>query len=134
MKCIILAATLVAYTFAIPASDRGDGPNYWFEFGRFVQRYGKTYASDEEFSSRYGVFKNWLNVIETHNAQEGQTYQLAVNQFADLTWEEFRSLCESVLFNASCAVVTLFSAISSVSSATTTAPTNPALLLIQSIP
>jgi len=81
----------VAYTFAIPASDRGDGPNYWFEFGRFVQRYGKTYASVEEFSSRFGVFKNWLNVIEKHNAQEGQTYQLAVNQFADLTWEEFRS-------------------------------------------
>ena len=93
MKSIIIAAALVACAVAIPVSESGDGSHHWFEFGKFVQQHGKSYSSVEEFSSRFAVFKNWLNYIETHNANAEKTYELAINKFADHTWEEFRSMC-----------------------------------------
>ena len=95
MKSIIIAAALVACAVAIPVSESGDGSHHWFEFGKFVQQHGKSYSSVEEFSSRFAVFKNWLNYIETHNANAEKTYELAINKFADHTWEEFKAMCDS---------------------------------------
>jgi len=92
MKSIIIAAALVACAVAIPVSESGDGSHHWFEFGKFVQQHGKSYSSVEEFSSRFAVFKNWLNYIETHNAKAEKTYELAINKFADHTWEEFKAM------------------------------------------
>ena len=93
MKSIILAAALLACVAAMPITNQlnDDGSHHWFEFGKFVQQHGKAYASVEEFSSRFAVFKNWLNYIETHNANPGKSYELAINKFADHTFEEFRS-------------------------------------------
>jgi len=95
MKSIIIAAALLACAVAIPVSESGDGSHHWFEFGKFVQQHGKSYSSVEEFSSRFAVFKNWLNYIETHNAKADKTFELAVNKFADHTWEEFKSMCDA---------------------------------------
>jgi len=94
MKFIILAAALLACAAAIPITNslNGDGSHHWFEFGKFVQQHGKSYASVEEFSTRFSIFKNWLNYIESHNSRAEKTYELAVNKFADHTWEEFKSM------------------------------------------
>lgn len=58
------------------------------EFTNFIQRYGKQYIS-EEFDLRFDIFRNNLDKIRKHNA-EGHSWKMAVNQFADLTWEEFK--------------------------------------------
>ncbi len=92
MRAIIISAALLACAVAIPAGGRSASSHQWFEFGKFVQQHGKTYASVEEFSARFAVFKNSMDLIETHNAKADRTYDLALNKFADLTWQEFKSM------------------------------------------
>jgi len=62
---------------------------YGMEFGRFVQKYNKTYASSSEQAFRYRVFKKNLEQIHAHNGKN-LGFTLAVNHFADLTTDEFR--------------------------------------------
>jgi len=58
-------------------------------FTSFVRRFNKNYAADE-FFPRYAIFKANYNKIRQHN--KGQhTYSMAVNEFADMTFEEFHS-------------------------------------------
>ncbi len=48
------------------------------------------YASPSEADYRYTVFADTLEFIKTEN-QKDLTYELGINKFADLTWEEFKS-------------------------------------------
>ncbi|KAL0908398.1 hypothetical protein M5K25_022892 [Dendrobium thyrsiflorum] len=61
-----------------------------FRFGRFAHRYGKSYRSVEEIRRRFGIFVENLQLIRSNN-RKGFQYTLGINQFADLTWEEFRA-------------------------------------------
>lgn len=58
------------------------------EFNDFTQRFNRTYSSDE-YDLRYDIFRNNLEHIRTHN-EKNLSWKLGVNQFADLTAEEFR--------------------------------------------
>ncbi|XP_070037337.1 cysteine proteinase 3 [Nicotiana tomentosiformis] len=58
-------------------------------FVRFAHRYGKRYESVEEIKQRFEVFLNNLKMIRSHN-KKGLSYKLGVNEFTDLTWDEFR--------------------------------------------
>jgi len=78
---------LFAVFFAVSA--RILDHTYGIEFGKFVQKHGKTYESAAEESYRYRVFKNNLDFINAHNAK-GLSYKVALNHFADLTASEFR--------------------------------------------
>ncbi|KAK6236576.1 hypothetical protein SCA6_011913 [Theobroma cacao] len=60
-----------------------------FSFARFAYRHGKTYESVEEMKLRFQIFKDNLDLIRSTN-KKGLPYTLAVNQFADWTWEEFQ--------------------------------------------
>ncbi|KAL9976055.1 hypothetical protein ACROYT_G013290 [Oculina patagonica] len=53
--------------------------------------YGKTYESDVSDNLHFTVWKNNLELIRKHNS-EGHTYTLTMNQFGDLTVDEYRSL------------------------------------------
>ncbi|GMH04143.1 hypothetical protein Nepgr_005982 [Nepenthes gracilis] len=57
-------------------------------FARFLRRYEKRYDTIEEIQLRFEVFKQNLKLIRSSN-RKGLPYTLAVNHFADLTWEEF---------------------------------------------
>jgi len=82
MKAILLfAAVFVASTLALTEKE------YQNEFTKFMQTYKKSYHSDE-FQYRYGVFKKNIDFINQHNT-EGHTYTVAVNQFADMSNEEY---------------------------------------------
>lgn len=63
---------------------------HWKEFINFQERFQKRYQSLEEFESRFAIFKKNFNDILSHNADLGQNFTMAVNQFTDLTSEEFR--------------------------------------------
>jgi len=58
-------------------------------FFQFVKDYKKQYPI-EEFFDRFNIFKANLALIETHNSGNSN-WQMGVNQFADLTPQEFRS-------------------------------------------
>ena len=58
------------------------------EFGKFISEFGKKYDSIEETVKRYTIFKDNYRRIQEHNAKNSN-YELGVNQFADLTLDEF---------------------------------------------
>jgi C1A family cysteine protease len=58
-------------------------------FIKFMTEYKKQYQTEDVFH-RYAIFKNAVDYINFHNAQN-KSYTLGVNEFADQTWEEFRS-------------------------------------------
>jgi len=60
-------------------------------FARFAHRYGKKYETAEEVKLRFSIFSDNLKMIRSHN-KKGLSYTLALNKFADWTWEEFSSL------------------------------------------
>lgn len=58
-------------------------------FTRFVETYKKQYES-RQFFARYNIFKANLNNVLAHNAKKS-TFTQAMNEFGDLTWDEFRT-------------------------------------------
>lgn len=58
-------------------------------FEDFLLQYGKDYSGDE-FSLRKAIFESNLELIN-HRNSEGNSYTLAINEFADISREEFRS-------------------------------------------
>ncbi|KAI3714500.1 hypothetical protein L6452_21455 [Arctium lappa] len=57
-------------------------------FARFAHRYGKKYETSDEMKQRFSIFVESLETIRSHN-KKGLSYTLGVNEFADMTWEEF---------------------------------------------
>jgi membrane protein insertase Oxa1/YidC/SpoIIIJ len=57
-------------------------------FVSFLAKYGRSYASKEHMTTRYEVFKQNFKSMQAHDrARTG--YSVGVNQFSDLTEEEF---------------------------------------------
>ncbi|KAI7742397.1 hypothetical protein M8C21_018598 [Ambrosia artemisiifolia] len=57
-------------------------------FARFAHRYGKRYQTSDEIKQRYSIFVQSLETIRSHNNKK-KSYTLGVNEYADMTWEEF---------------------------------------------
>ncbi|KAI3813373.1 hypothetical protein L1987_18096 [Smallanthus sonchifolius] len=55
-------------------------------------RHGKTYNALGEKESRFQIFSDNLRFIDEHNFSGNRTYTVGLNQFADLTNEEYRSM------------------------------------------
>jgi len=82
-----LALAAVAASF--PVADKAqDDAYFWFEFGKFTSQYEKNYNGLEEFHGAFATFKANLMMINSHNSGSS-SYKLAVNKFADITYEEF---------------------------------------------
>jgi len=63
-------------------------------FAAYAAAYGKVYNGDE-MSNREGIYNTAISEIEAHNAEFAaghETYHQGVNQFTDLTLEEFQAL------------------------------------------
>lgn len=59
----------------------------------WMAKHGRVYTDVKEKNNRYVVFKQNVERIERLNRiPAGRTFKLAVNQFADLTNDEFRSM------------------------------------------
>lgn len=82
-----LALTALGVTFLYSTST----PSKQFakEFTQFRLKYEKVYASLSETDYRYSVFEANLKDILAH--PKDSTYTRGVNQFTDLTWDEFKS-------------------------------------------
>jgi len=80
---------LVALTAVSAVSASLTEVEYQNMFIKFMAQYKKQYETDEVFN-RYAVFKNAVEFINFHNAGN-HSYTLGINEFTDLSWEEFRS-------------------------------------------
>jgi len=82
--------TIYLVKFHSPASYTED--QWDSEFMNFVSEFRKSYGSQEDFVARREIFKqNYLQNIK-HNNEGDQSYKLGVNQFSDLTEQEFKKI------------------------------------------
>jgi C1A family cysteine protease len=87
MKAFALLAGCTSYAAATPA-DKPDYNSMWLQFkGDYNKQYDSN-GGDEQ--KRFEVFKANVDIIEEHNAKK-LSYRLGVNEFTDLTWDEFSS-------------------------------------------
>ena len=59
------------------------------QFMRWMHNHNKDYFSHEEYAFRFGVWLHHKTEAERHNARNDVTHQKGINQFSDLTKEEF---------------------------------------------
>ena len=59
-------------------------------FSDFISTYQKSFLTKAEFTARLSNFKASLEEVRKINAEPGNTFKLELNQFADLTQEEYQ--------------------------------------------
>ncbi|KAF7822926.1 senescence-specific cysteine protease SAG39-like [Senna tora] len=70
-----------------------DASSMYERHEQWMGEYGRVYKDSNEKEMRYKIFKQNVERIEAfnNNAGKNQPYKLGINQFADLTNEEFRA-------------------------------------------
>ncbi|KAL8130330.1 hypothetical protein V2J09_019490 [Rumex salicifolius] len=58
---------------------------------RWMARHGRVYKDEAEKAMRFKIFKHNVQRIEAFNMEHTAKYTLSVNQFSDLTHEEFQA-------------------------------------------
>lgn len=71
--------------------------NYTILFAQFIISYNKIYE-DSEFFNKYNIFKNNYDQIQFFNSQNN-TYKLGINEYADLTQDEWNNKLNAFGFN-----------------------------------
>ena len=72
----------------------------WSEFTGFLKKFEKKYESLEALEKRFDIFRQNLKEIFEHNAIYDKNYTMGVNQFTDLTPEEFKADYAGGLFSS----------------------------------
>ena len=62
----------------------------WKQFSNFQERFSKRYDTFEEMESRFQIFRSNLRNIILHNLDRTQNFTMGINQFTDLTPQEFK--------------------------------------------
>nr|XP_043640059.1 senescence-specific cysteine protease SAG39-like [Erigeron canadensis] len=84
---LFLSATLISNTASrlLPETSNHESHEQW------MARYGRVYKDADEKELRSKIFQENVKYIESFNNAMNKSYKLAVNEFADLTNEEFRT-------------------------------------------
>ncbi|THF98869.1 zingipain-2-like [Camellia sinensis] len=91
-QCIFLAFLFVLGVLSSQASSRTLNEQTILEIHeQWMTRHGRVYKDTEEKNARFQVFKDNLQHINAFNEGVDRGYKLGVNQFVDLTNEEFRA-------------------------------------------
>ena len=92
---LLFVLFLNACQMSTPVSLRGlitstDEVFHWTEFTKFQERFNKRYISLEELEERFAIFrKNFIGIL-AHNSDFRQNFTMGINQFTDLTPQEFK--------------------------------------------
>ncbi|KAL7589452.1 hypothetical protein Lser_V15G39872 [Lactuca serriola] len=84
---IFFFATLLSHTTSrlLPETSSYESHEQW------MARYGRVYKDADEKEQRSKIFQENVRYIESSNSVMNKAYKLAVNEFADLTNQEFTS-------------------------------------------
>ena len=80
-----------ASLFVAANSFESDNQNAWKQFNHFQEKFQKFYDNLEEFELRFDIFRSNLKAIIAHNLVPNQNFTMGINQFSDLTQEEFKA-------------------------------------------
>ncbi|XP_052201454.1 senescence-specific cysteine protease SAG39-like [Diospyros lotus] len=58
---------------------------------QWMEQHGRVYKDDADKERRFKIFKDNVEFIESFNSAGNRLYKLSINQFADLTNEEFQA-------------------------------------------
>jgi KDEL-tailed cysteine endopeptidase len=87
-RLVLLATTFFAVSNAQTLLNENE---IWSRFTNFQEKFAKKYENVQELETRFSVFReNFRNII-THNADRNQSFTMGINQFTDLTPEEFKA-------------------------------------------
>ena len=88
LRLVLLATTFFAVCNSQTLLNENE---IWSRFTNFQEKFAKKYENVQELETRFSVFReNFRNII-THNADRNQSFTMGVNQFTDLTPEEFKA-------------------------------------------
>jgi len=95
---IILILTSFLYAFSKETSNLRkrelstflNGDDEWLQFANFQERFSKRYQNLQELEARFEIFRANLRNIILHNLDLKQNFTMGINQFTDLTPEEFK--------------------------------------------
>ncbi|KAM7514589.1 hypothetical protein LguiA_004172 [Lonicera macranthoides] len=94
-KCLIfICVALLLILGALPSQATSRSLNEASMYERYEQwmsRYGRVYENSVEKETRFKIFKQNLEHIESFNKAANKPYKLALNEFADLTNDEFKA-------------------------------------------
>jgi len=62
----------------------------WKHFSNFQEKFHKKYESIQELEKRFQIFRSNLRTIILHNLDNNQNFTMGINQFTDLTPQEFK--------------------------------------------
>ena len=65
-------------------------PDEWNQFTYFQEKFNKKYDTLEEVELRFNIFFTNLHTIINHNLDYTQNFTMGINQYTDLTPEEFK--------------------------------------------
>jgi C1A family cysteine protease len=68
-----------------------DESDEWKQFSNFQDRFSRKYENIQEFDNRFQIFRNNLRNIIIHNLDHSQNFTMGINQFTDLTPQEFKA-------------------------------------------
>ena len=68
-----------------------DDSDEWKQFSNFQERFSKQYETFEEVETRFQIFRTNLRNIIIHNLDHSQNFTMGINQFTDLTPNEFKA-------------------------------------------
>ncbi|KAA8526298.1 hypothetical protein F0562_008499 [Nyssa sinensis] len=89
-QCIFFALLFILGALASLATSRSLPEASMYEkHQQWMAHYGRIYKDGDEKDQRYQIFKENVERIESFNSANDKSYKLSVNQFADLTNEEF---------------------------------------------
>ncbi|XP_031131200.1 senescence-specific cysteine protease SAG39-like [Ipomoea triloba] len=88
----IVALALVFATSAYLATSRTLYDSLMVErHEQWMAQYGRVYTDELEKAKRYNIFKGNVEYIESFNKAGTEPYKLGINQFVDLTNQEFQA-------------------------------------------
>ncbi|ONI27173.1 hypothetical protein PRUPE_1G072300 [Prunus persica] len=91
-KCICLALIFMLGAWSSQATSRNlQDASMYGKYEQWMARYGRVYTDIQEKEMRFKIFKENVAFIESSNSDANKPYKLSVNQFADLTNEEFKA-------------------------------------------
>ncbi|PUZ46371.1 hypothetical protein GQ55_7G070100 [Panicum hallii var. hallii] len=93
------------FSAVLAARELSDDPAMVARHEQWMAQYSRVYKDDAEKARRFEVFKANVKFIESFNAAGNRKFRLGVNQFADLTNDEFRATKTNKGFNPNVAKV-----------------------------
>lgn len=92
MNCLNILLLSLTVTQAVRPIEIHSLP-YYNEFREFMNEFNKTYSSQNEMIHRYNIFADNMRQINDHNIrmnETGDTFEMGVTPFTDLTNQEFK--------------------------------------------